>query len=80
MLHFAFGYLNVVFLTVCQGPKIDEKVQGKKSILPRKRKFFFALKSFLNDFKAILRVIFFSRTFWWLEICLGKNEKFGKTL
>merc|ERR1711994_1045715 len=53
----------------------------KKKKIPGKKKFFFALKSFLNDFKAILRVIFFCRIFWWWEICLRKKtEKISRQI
>ena len=47
----------------------------KKKIFREKKIFFFALKSFLNDFKAILRVIFFVGFFGGGKFPLEKKQK-----
>ena len=58
--------------------KLKTKFGPKKKKKNFQKKIFFALKSFLNDFKAILRKKNFFRIFHMGEICLGENEKFGK--
>merc|ERR1711994_1233204 len=52
----------------------NEKDSKSKNLFPGK-KIFFALKSFLNDFKAILRVIFFVAFFGGGKFALEKNKK-----
>merc|ERR1711994_727428 len=58
--------------------KIEDKVRSeKKKKKKNQKKKFFPLKSFLNDFKAILRGNIFFRIFHMEKICLRKNENFS---
>ena len=50
--------------------KNEKFSKSKKKKFPGKKNFFFALKSFLNDFKAVLRANFFFGFFGGGEICL----------
>ena len=55
--------------------KKNKKKKFKKKIFFFKFFFFFSLKSFLNDFKAILRAIFFVGLFGGAKFALEKNKK-----